>query len=291
MGLQQLAQQIIDLYSFRAFKPALEDHSCPLASRLRGKTAAFLSLGDTGVTLGTVSFNKKGQGSFSDFRFTAGPVSEQLSPAIINELRKRTNCGAVIVSYGRTAEVQIINSAQRWPEPSLNETLVANPGALMGSQLNEKFVYSGYYHQSESSLLVASTPAEQIDVLVDSLAAAKLTPVRVQSSHLGLLNIALANVDARQGSRCVVVLDHGLAISVATHSGHWGNSRSVPVRSDAELRTLIEQVVFEQPVLLIATNNSSVKDIDSCLSGLDAIRLELPGINSLELSAYVAIQL
>lgn len=291
MGLQELGQTIFDLYSFRAFKPALDDPACTLATRLRGKTAAFLSLGDSGVTSGTVAFSGKGVLSFSDFRFVAGPVTEQLSPAIIADLRRRTKCGAVIVSCGRTSEVQIINSAQRWPEPALNEALVSNPGAVVGPGLNDKFVYSGYYHPSESTLLVASTAVEQLDILFDALAAARLTPVRVQSSHLGILNVALASPDARQGTRGVVVLDHGLAVSIATHSGHWGNPRSVPVRSDAELRTLLEQVVCDQPILLVATNNNPVKDFTKCMADIDVVRWEVSGVSSLELSAYVAVQL
>jgi hypothetical protein len=284
MSLSATFADVIDFFSFRAFQPAPDDPLVPISKRMAGKTVAYLSIGEAGRTIGTVVFDKTGAPSFRDFKFDSGAVSTQLPNHITAELKARSPEGYVLVSYGFTAELSLSTNVQRSPDVSLFETLASNPAGLLRSA-DPKYAYSGFYHPSETILLVATSEIEGIEMLHIALASAKLTCIRVQSSHLALFNLILAHPDVKAGQRAAVVYDQGVAFAMPLQTEHWVNPRRRIVAEAAEFESFISEVQLDQPAVLVLATPHGLPDVKAAVANLQNVLLH-PQSGQLETAAH-----
>jgi hypothetical protein len=216
----------------RGFSPSKTNPHFPLSERLGSvKQLGLLSIGPTGLAISVVSRGKK------DWEFSKVEEVQQSSdfPSIpekaLAQLKKVSGRGDVCISIGFSLAPHLFAASGRADEREEMRDLVHNPSKLIPEyKLGDNFATTLVRNSRTASTLMVSIDRTNIRMIMEALTQAGLTPLRVQSTCAGLLDLAGGDADVMAGKSHFAVLDHSAVTFIETsETGDWIN-----VHYDAE---------------------------------------------------------
>lgn len=205
----------------------------PLRKRIGHAPCSFIGIGPNQIRFGEFSF--AGPDHFvvsKQFSFPA-PRSDESDgdPKVLDPITTLPNSHYTVILLGRRVEVKKEAHSTVRSEPEELELLMSGPQKILaGSTIDSAREYRTLVQPDGTSCLSASVERKLLRTLIESVHQLGKTVVRIESSLLALLNLALGSGYAAYPKQAfgVLVLDQGTAAWMRVNdAGHWiGDFRS-----------------------------------------------------------------
>jgi len=296
---------LISFFALNGHRPPITDCLYPLNERMLGrKKVAFLSISTSAIRTASVQIiGGKPVVSAEDTAIMKQGESP-LRHALFYALRKKTNCGYVIVQIGEIETVQIMSGVRKQTPVAEVVALSHDVKSLIGNETNADLRYGMISSSTNNISIVASIERTFVESVASGLSSQRLHAIRTQISTLTLMGMGLSHPDVAAGNADLLILDNANAVFMhSSEAGGWAKIRMrnriltrEPGLQLDEFRDLLEQETT-RPIVVINTHThpeSTQPDLKallepSAIPGSMVKSFEVPGYSAAQLTVLASL--